>query len=111
MPLKRSCSRSRRSKTESRLWKPSTLTGSHFQPPLTRGIHPRGRKLTVDPSIAIQTRMSRTHLLATEEEDNLGCDASALNGGSPDHLDGGTGSLGKGTSGGNGSIEDINSVT
>ncbi|KAG8089484.1 hypothetical protein GUJ93_ZPchr0011g27131 [Zizania palustris] len=23
-------------------WKPSTLIGSHFQPPLIRGIHPHG---------------------------------------------------------------------
>ncbi|KAG8048438.1 hypothetical protein GUJ93_ZPchr0009g350 [Zizania palustris] len=122
MSLKRSCSRSKRSKIGSRLWKPSTPIGSHFQQPLIRwihpcgcttadrGIYPRGRKPATVPSIVVRTRMTWTHLLATGRKDDLSWDASALGGCSPDRPDDSAGGLDRAKSSGDGSVGDVNSV-
>ncbi|KAG8096058.1 hypothetical protein GUJ93_ZPchr0013g34449 [Zizania palustris] len=53
--------------------------------------------------------MTQTHL-ATGVEDDLGCDASALGGGGPDRLDGGTGGLSRASSSNDGSVSNVNSV-
>ncbi|KAG8065332.1 hypothetical protein GUJ93_ZPchr0004g38315 [Zizania palustris] len=63
---------------------------------------------TIEPTTT--TRMTQTHLVATEREDGLGYDTSALGEGSPDLPDGGAGGLGRARSGGDDSIGDVNSA-
>ncbi|KAG8065698.1 hypothetical protein GUJ93_ZPchr0004g40217 [Zizania palustris] len=77
--------------------------------PMDRGICPRGSKPVADRIVVVRTTMTRTHL-TTERENDLGCDASALGGGSPNHPNGGTGSLDRTRSGDDGSVGHVNSV-